>query len=60
MVEIVGIMSISSVEQQELLVGGGWRARPTRRPTPYTGGPVTEAAAATVEYAVRAADAFGE
>jgi acyl-CoA reductase-like NAD-dependent aldehyde dehydrogenase len=56
-------MSTVSVEQQPLLIGGEWVAagegRTYEKADPYTGDPVTEAAAASPDDAARAADAAG-
>jgi acyl-CoA reductase-like NAD-dependent aldehyde dehydrogenase len=61
-IEGLGVtMSTVSVEQQPLLIGGEWvgasEGRTFEKRDPYTGDPVTEAAAATPADAVRAADA---
>jgi acyl-CoA reductase-like NAD-dependent aldehyde dehydrogenase len=57
------MMSTVSTEQQPLLIGGAWVAasegRTFEKTDPYTGEPVTEAAAATLADAARAADAAG-
>jgi acyl-CoA reductase-like NAD-dependent aldehyde dehydrogenase len=54
-------MSTVSVEQQPLLIGGEWvgaaAGRTYEKADPFTGDAVTEAASATPEDAVRAADA---
>ena len=54
-------MSTVSVEQQPLLIGGEWvgaaGGATFEKADPFTGDPVTEAAAATPGDAARAADA---